>query len=215
MKNNAYAAIINASNHGIIVIDAKTLEMLYANPKAMEYVLTKEGKYIGEKCYQYMVGRSSLCTECTKKKMDKDSNASHSGTIELKGKSYSFQLQRVEWEGKPALASIISDVTETNREHNELVKSEELLRRAIDDANLMDIRMPIMDGLTVTKTIRGLNTEDAKTIPIIAMTANAFAEDEALAKKMGMTGYLAKPVNAQEVYNVLALQTAENAGKKA
>ena len=45
------------------------------------------------------------------------------------------------------------------------------------DAILMDIMMPVMDGLTATKAIRALNRPDAGTIPIIAMTANAFAED--------------------------------------
>ena len=46
------------------------------------------------------------------------------------------------------------------------------------DAILMDIMMPVMDGLTAARTIRALDRPDAKTIPIIAMTANAFKEDE-------------------------------------
>ena len=60
------------------------------------------------------------------------------------------------------------------------------------DAILMDIMMPVMDGLTATKTIRSLKHPDAETIPIIAMTANAFAEDVQLAKNTGMNGHIAK-----------------------
>lgn len=59
---------------------------------------------------------------------------------------------------------------------------------------LMDIRMPVMDGLEATRRIRALNRPDAKYVPIIAMTANAFEEDRAAAFKAGMTDYLVKPL---------------------
>ena len=67
------------------------------------------------------------------------------------------------------------------------------------DAILMDIMMPVMDGLTATKAIRALNRPDAGTIPIIAMTANAFAEDVQRCLDAGMNAHLAKPLDIEKV----------------
>ena len=66
-------------------------------------------------------------------------------------------------------------------------------------AVLMDIRMPVMDGLGATRAIRGLDRPDAGRIPILAMTANAFEEDRIAAMKAGMTGYLVKPLDIEMV----------------
>lgn len=71
-------------------------------------------------------------------------------------------------------------------------------------AILMDILMPEMDGLEATAAIRSLTRRDAGTIPIIAMTANAFKEDEQSAMAAGMTGFLSKPVNVSLLYGTLA-----------
>ena len=62
------------------------------------------------------------------------------------------------------------------------------------DAILMDVQMPVMNGYEATKAIRALAREDANTIPIIAMTANAFAEDEREALSAGMNVHMAKPI---------------------
>ncbi len=67
------------------------------------------------------------------------------------------------------------------------------------DLILMDVMMPIMDGYQATQTIRSLNREDAKKIPIIAMTANAFAEDKLLAKQNGMNEHISKPLKSKEI----------------
>ncbi|MBU5430758.1 response regulator [Kineothrix sp. MSJ-39] len=67
------------------------------------------------------------------------------------------------------------------------------------DAILMDIMMPVMDGLTATKNIRAMNRADAKTIPIIAMTANAFKEDADKCIAAGMNAHLAKPLDMEKV----------------
>ena len=64
---------------------------------------------------------------------------------------------------------------------------------------LMDIMMPVMDGLTATKTIRSLERQDAKTIPIIAMTANAFREDAEKCMEAGMNAHLAKPLDDKTI----------------
>ncbi|MDD3362841.1 MAG: response regulator [Hespellia sp.] len=71
------------------------------------------------------------------------------------------------------------------------------------DAILMDIRMPVMDGLTATTQIRALTRADAASIPIIAMTANAFSEDIDSCHKAGMNAHLAKPIEPQKLYHTL------------
>lgn len=67
------------------------------------------------------------------------------------------------------------------------------------DLILMDIQMPVMNGYTATKTIRNLSREDAKTIQIWAMTADAFVEDYEKAKAVGMNGHFAKPLDIHEI----------------
>jgi CheY-like chemotaxis protein len=69
---------------------------------------------------------------------------------------------------------------------------------------LMDIRMPVMDGLTATRSIRQLDRDDARTIPIIAMSGNAYQEDVTKAKTAGMDAYLTKPVIPGLLYRTLA-----------
>ncbi len=70
-------------------------------------------------------------------------------------------------------------------------------------AILMDVRMPVMDGLTAAKTIRAMDRPDAKTIPIIAMTANAFDEDVQRSLQVGMDAHLSKPVEPERLYKTL------------
>ena len=72
------------------------------------------------------------------------------------------------------------------------------------DVILMDIMMPVMDGLTAARTIRAMYKRDAKTIPIIAMTANAFDEDRKRSREAGMNGHLAKPLNIQDIIGTIA-----------
>mgnify|MGYP000307596833 CR=1 FL=1 len=67
------------------------------------------------------------------------------------------------------------------------------------DAILMDLMMPIMDGYTATREIRSLERSDSKTIPIIAMTANAFQEDAEKCIAVGMNAHLAKPLDIEKV----------------
>ena len=71
------------------------------------------------------------------------------------------------------------------------------------DAILMDVRMPEMDGLETTESIRALDRPDAKSIPIIAMTANAFDEDVQRSLQVGMNAHLSKPVEADRLFETL------------
>ena len=72
------------------------------------------------------------------------------------------------------------------------------------DAILMDIMMPNMDGITATKRIRAMNRQDAKDIPIIAMTANAFEEDARRCMEAGMNAHLSKPFQMKKVIETIA-----------
>ena len=71
------------------------------------------------------------------------------------------------------------------------------------DAILMDVRMPVLDGLGATEAIRAMDRPDARTIPIIAMTANAFDEDVQRSLQAGMNAHLSKPVEPDHLYATL------------
>lgn len=71
------------------------------------------------------------------------------------------------------------------------------------DCIMMDIHMPVMDGYEATRSIRALNRSDAKTVPIIAMTADAFADDVQRCLDAGMNGHIAKPFEPQKLYLLL------------
>ena len=79
------------------------------------------------------------------------------------------------------------------------------------DAVLMDIQMPVMDGYEATREIRALHNKDLANIPILAMTANAFKEDELAALEAGMQAHIAKPVDVEQLMKTLAsvLQRAD------
>ena len=71
------------------------------------------------------------------------------------------------------------------------------------DLIFMDMQMPVMDGCTAAKAIRELPRKDVKRMPIIAMTANAFADDRQKTKEAGMNEHLAKPVDMEQLHQVL------------
>ena len=77
------------------------------------------------------------------------------------------------------------------------------LEKDIYDAVIMDIMMPVMDGITATKTIRAMERQDAQTIPIIAMKAKAIKEDEEKCMAAGMNAHLAKPLEEEKVVRAI------------
>ena len=85
----------------------------------------------------------------------------------------------------------------------EAVEIFEKSRPAEFDVILMDIMMPVMNGYEATKKIRSLDREDAKVIPIIAMTANTFTEDRLRAKEAGMNEHIAKPVDTKLLVKII------------
>lgn len=72
------------------------------------------------------------------------------------------------------------------------------------DVILMDFMMPVMDGLEAAKKIRAMNRDDAKTVPIIAMTANAFADDRQRGAEAGMNDHISKPIDSEKIIKVIA-----------
>ena len=102
------------------------------------------------------------------------------------------------------MEGISSDHGENGRQVVEMFKSSP---EHYYDAVLMDVRMPVMDGLDATRAIRGLDRPDAKEIPIIAMTANAFDDDVQRSLQTGMTAHLSKPVEPERLYETLARLT--------
>ena len=70
---------------------------------------------------------------------------------------------------------------------------------------LMDVMMPVMDGIEATRRIRREDREDATKIPIIALTANAYIEDIRRVKEAGMNDHLAKPLEVERLYQILAV----------
>ena len=68
---------------------------------------------------------------------------------------------------------------------------------------IMDIMMPVMDGLEATKLIRRLDRDDAKSVPIVAITANAFPEDKEASYQNGVTTFVAKPYGRQQLQQVI------------
>ena len=77
------------------------------------------------------------------------------------------------------------------------------------DAILMDVMMPVRDGHEATRAIRAMDRPDAKTIPIFAMTANAFAEDRLKALQAGMNEHLPKPIDPDTLYRLLVKYLTE------
>ncbi|HBF86548.1 MAG TPA: hypothetical protein DDW54_02595, partial [Clostridiales bacterium] len=104
---------------------------------------------------------------------------------------------------------------ETDRAENGRVAVEKFSASPenLYSAVLMDVRMPEMDGLEATAAIRALDRKDAKTVPIIAMTANAFDEDVQRSLQVGMNAHLSKPVEPDRLYRTLEELVWENENK--
>ena len=116
-------------------------------------------------------------------------------------------------------AEILQDLLELEDiEAEHAVNGEEAVKMFMEkpagyyDAILMDVRMPVMDGLAATRAIRALDRDDAGKIPIIAMTANVFDEDVERSLQAGMNAHLSKPIEPETLYAAMArlISEAEN-----
>ena len=131
---------------------------------------------------------------------------------------FSGTRQRAELRGRRLLlaedieinAEILREVVELrgaalDRAENGRIALEQFAASPVGhyDAILMDVRMPEMDGLEAAERIRALARPDAKTVPIIALTANAFDEDVQRSLQVGMNAHLSKPVEPEQLYQTL------------
>jgi two-component system sensor histidine kinase/response regulator len=96
---------------------------------------------------------------------------------------------------------VIAETAENGRAGLEKFRASET---GAFDAVLMDIRMPVMDGYEAARQIRRLPREDAESVPIIAMTADAFEESIQEAQEAGMNAYVTKPIDPQIFYQTLS-----------
>ena len=107
-------------------------------------------------------------------------------------------------------AEILAEILEIEGASCEIVENGKLAVERFQsssegefDAILMDVQMPVMNGHEATRAIRRLSRSDAQTIPILAMTANAFAEDEKAALDAGMDAHVAKPIDVALLKKVI------------
>ncbi len=107
------------------------------------------------------------------------------------------------------MEDVSSDIATNGRE---AVKLFEMSPSGYYDVILMDIQMPLMNGYDAARHIRGLERPDAKTVPIVAMTANAFEKEITQAKNAGMDEYVAKPINIKSFRGKLRKLLSENEG---
>lgn len=115
----------------------------------------------------------------------------------------------------PENAEIVTDLLELEDAETEHAENGqialEMFRQSEEghyDAILMDMRMPVMDGLEATRCIRGLERGDAKTVPILALTANSSENDVKATLEAGMNCHLAKPADAEQLYAALRREMA-------
>lgn len=97
------------------------------------------------------------------------------------------------------LLSVSGAVVDHVKDGKECVEQFQTSPEGYYDVILMDIQMPVMNGYEATRAIRALPRKDARTVPILAMTADVFQEDVAAAKEAGMNGHLAKPIDIQSI----------------
>ncbi len=97
-------------------------------------------------------------------------------------------------------AGILVETAENGSRACEILQKEE---PGYFDLVLMDVQMPVMDGYEATKAIRQFNQKELAEIPVIAMTANAFAEDRQKALEAGMDGYIAKPIDIKALFETI------------
>ena len=116
-------------------------------------------------------------------------------------------------EDTPENAEIVADLLELEEAESEHAENGlialEMFEKSPEyyyDAVLMDLRMPVLDGLEATRRMRKLDRPDAKTVPILALTANAFESDVQQSLDAGMDEHLAKPVDANRLYEALKEQ---------
>ena len=154
--------------------------------------------------FTVMVTLADSDRKMTDEEFGKKNEAPAAGTADLKGRRVLLA------EDMPVNAEIILMTLAMREMEVEHVGNGQLAVEAFAaheagyyDAILMDMRMPVMDGLTAARAIRAMDREDAGTIPIIALTANAFDEDVQRSMQAGLNAHLSKPVEPEALFDTL------------
>ena len=138
----------------------------------------------------------------TNAKKEENREISLNGLTLLLAEDNELNMEIAEYMLKSAGANIIKAYN-----GKEAVESFSKSEPGLINAVLTDLTMPEMDGLEATRRIRALNRPDARTVPIIAMTANLFEEDMKACSDAGMSGFLSKPLNVSELLKTISQQT--------
>lgn len=143
-----------------------------------------------------------VCIE--EKEVQADSSGQEESPVSLEG------VRVLIVEDLPENAEIVADLLELEGVESEHAENGQIALDMMEqspewyyDAVLMDLRMPVMDGLEAARRIRAMERADAKAVPIIALTANASEEDKRKSLESGMDAHLAKPSDADKLYETL------------
>ncbi|WP_099468193.1 ATP-binding protein [Konateibacter massiliensis] len=172
-----------------------TLEVKSKYKKGSEFFFT----------IRFQMGHADEASEKEKYSVSEDYHFDGKRVLVVEDNSLNMEIQR-------SLLEMAGCIVEGAKNGREAVKSFESNPAYYYDIILMDIRMPVMDGLEATKRIRNSEREDAKTVPIIATTANAFDADAKKSLESGMDGHLSKPIEIKHLYEVVSRAMRNNAG---
>ena len=161
--------------------------------------------------------RSNLyyCLKQYDRSADAGELQSTSRTIDYSGRRFLVAEDNdLNWEIAQELISELGAGVERAENGQVCVEKFEQSERGYYDAILMDIRMPLMTGYEATRKIRSMEREDARSIPIIAMSADAFSDDVERALESGMNAHVAKPIDMDELTGQLARNIGNRDGRK-
>jgi signal transduction histidine kinase/ActR/RegA family two-component response regulator len=154
--------------------------------------------------FMVMMDIDSIDEKEAKKKEETKTSGKESPVSSLKGKHI------LVFEDHPLNQEIVKNLLERKAAQVEIAENGQRGLEMFEDSPvgfydliLMDIRMPVMDGFEATYALRNLSRTDSKKIPIIAMTADAFAEEIHKCLEIGMNGHIAKPIDPEQLYQLL------------